>query len=56
MHTKRFFAGVVTHVGGRLSLKLVLDILRDGMDWIHRVEDRGHWHSSVITVMNVWVP
>jgi hypothetical protein len=45
MQTK-FFWGIDgfgdIDVDGRLALRRVLNILHDGMDWIQRVEDRGH--------------
>lgn len=26
----------------------------EGVDWIHVIEDRGHWPTLMKTVMNLW--
>jgi len=29
---------------------------REGVAWMHMVQDRDQWRALVTTVMNVWVP
>jgi hypothetical protein len=43
-------------VGGWTISKWILEIGRDGVDWIDRAHDRDQWRALVNTVLNLRVP